>query len=144
MLGCAVRIPKLIFQNWRPNRVSITLLGHFTNIPLSDISFFCDLLDPVDTLFIDLRSSESSDEDTLLETLTLIDVDLTTELLDFGGRRIRLILFGSRVLVGVLSLTLVADTICTLSFSLLVSDWILGLTRVGTRRGVSSIDDEAS
>ena len=125
-------------------RVSITLLGHFTNIPLFDISFFCDLLDPVDTLFIDLRSSESSDEDTLLETLTLIDVDLTTELLDFGGRRIRLILFGSRVLVGVLSLTLVADTICTLSFSLLVSDLVLGLTRMGTRRGVSAIDDEAS
>ena len=100
----------------------ITLLGHFTNIPLSEISFFCDLLEPVDTFLVDLRSSESSDEDTLLETLTLIDVDLTTELRDFGGRRIRLILFGSRVLVGVLSLTLVADTICTLSFSLLVSD----------------------
>ena len=105
-------------------RVSITLLGHFTNIPLSDISFFCDLLDPVDTLFIDLRSSESSDEDTLLETLTLIDVDFTTELLDFGGRRIRFVLFESRVFVGVgiLSLTFVADTICTLSSLLLVFD----------------------
>ena len=102
----------------------ITLLGHFTNIPLSEISFFCDLLEPVDTFLVDLRSSESSDEDTLLETLTLIDVDFTTELLDFGGRRIRLILFESRVLVGVgvLSLTFVADTICTLSSLLLAFD----------------------
>ena len=105
-------------------RVSITLLGHFTNIPLSEISFFCDLLDQVETLFVDLRLSLSSDEDTLLETLTLIDVDFTTELLDFGGRRIRFVLFESRVLVGVgiLSLTFVADTICTLSSLLLVFD----------------------
>ena len=133
-----------MLRDRRYSYLSITLLGHFTNIPLFETEFFCVLLEPVDTLFVDLRSSESSDEDTLLETLTLIDVDFTTELLDFGGRRIRLILFGSRVLVGVLSLTLVADTICTLSFSLLVSDLVLGLTRVGTRRGVSSIDDEAS
>ena len=100
------------------------MLGHFTNIPLFEISFFCDLLGPVETLFVDLRLSLSSDEDTLLETLTLIDVDFTTELLDFGGRRIRLVLFESRVLVGVgiLSLTFVADTICTLSSLLLVFD----------------------